>query len=205
MCVWGGGCQPAKGCHWGYPISCLYPQSPLPTVPGLPFPFALQLLSSFSTPNSIRARTPISGIALPKASQREALLWPLPYLTQPLSTPRAHPEDSGAVVAKRLKQEVGAGAGGACAGVHTCECGCDGTTCLGLLCQLGVTAVGVLGWVAQGTCSPVRSWQAGEQSRPELLALPVGLEPPGAAYRASLEEDTGSLSGESLDGHLQGE
>lgn len=49
------------------------------------------------------------------------------------------------------------------------------------------------------------SWQAGEQSRPELLALPVGLEPPGAGYRASLEEDTGSLSGESLDGHLQGE
>ncbi|NWT15844.1 NAB2 protein, partial [Vireo altiloquus] len=69
--------------------------------------------------------------------------------------------------------------------------------------QLGVTAVGVLGWVAQGTCSPVHSRQAGEQSRPELLALPVGLEPPGAAYRASLEEDTGSLSGESLDGHLQ--
>lgn len=65
--------------------------------------------------------------------------------------------------------------------------------------------MGVLGWVVQGTCSPVCSWQAGEQSRPELLALPVGLEPPGAGYRASLEEDTGSLSGESLDGHLQGE
>lgn len=138
-------------------------------------------------------------------SQRGALPWPPPRLTQPLSTPRAHPEDSGAVVAKRLKQEVGAGAGVACAGVHTCERGCDATTCLGPLCQLGVTAVGVLGWVAQGTCSPVRSRQAGEQSRPELLALPVGLEPPGAAYRASLEEDTGSLSGESLDGHLQGE
>uniref|UniRef100_A0A8C3UIY8 NGFI-A binding protein 2 n=1 Tax=Catharus ustulatus TaxID=91951 RepID=A0A8C3UIY8_CATUS len=55
------------------------------------------------------------------------------------------------------------------------------------------------------TFSPVCSWQAGEQSRPELLALPAGLEPPGAGYRASLEEDTGSLSGESLDGHLQGE
>uniref|UniRef100_U3JC84 NGFI-A binding protein 2 n=1 Tax=Ficedula albicollis TaxID=59894 RepID=U3JC84_FICAL len=72
------------------------------------------------------------------------------YLSS-LKVTRAHPEDSGAVVAKRLKQEVG------------------------------------------------------EQSRPELLALPVGLEPPGAGYRASLEEDTGSLSGESLDGHLQGE
>ncbi|NXP64017.1 NAB2 protein, partial [Chloropsis cyanopogon] len=72
------------------------------------------------------------------------------YLSS-LKVARAHPEDSGAVVAKRLKQEVG------------------------------------------------------EQSRPELLALPVGLEPPGAGYRASLEEDTGSLSGESLDGHLQGE
>ncbi|NXH92388.1 NAB2 protein, partial [Edolisoma coerulescens] len=137
------------------------------------------------------------------AKARGALPWPPPRLTQPLPTPRAHPEDSGAVVAKRLKQEVGAGAGGGCAGVLTCERGRDGATCPGLPCQLGVTAVGVLGWVAQGTCSPVRSWQAGEQSRPELLALPVGLEPPGAAYRASLEEDTGSLSGESLDGHLQ--
>ncbi|NWR10159.1 NAB2 protein, partial [Paradoxornis webbianus] len=70
------------------------------------------------------------------------------YLSS-LKVARAHPEDGGAIVAKRLKQE------------------------------------------------------AGEQSRPELLALPVGLEPPGAGYRASLEEDTGSLSGESLDGHLQ--
>ncbi|NXY86497.1 NAB2 protein, partial [Alcedo cyanopectus] len=44
--------------------------------------------------------------------------------------------------------------------------------------------------------------QAGEQSRPELL--PLGLEPPGTTtYRAGLDEDTGSLSGESLDGHLQ--
>uniref|UniRef100_A0A8D0FP16 NGFI-A binding protein 2 n=1 Tax=Strix occidentalis caurina TaxID=311401 RepID=A0A8D0FP16_STROC len=51
--------------------------------------------------------------------------------------------------------------------------------------------------------SPARSRQAGEQSRPELLALPGGPEPPGAAYRASLEEDAASLSGESLDGHLQ--
>uniref|UniRef100_A0A8C5UBG0 NGFI-A binding protein 2 n=1 Tax=Malurus cyaneus samueli TaxID=2593467 RepID=A0A8C5UBG0_9PASS len=34
-----------------------------------------------------------------------------------------------------------------------------------------------------------------EQSRPELLALPVGLEPPGAAYRASLEEDTAASPG----------
>ncbi|PKU40914.1 ngfi-a-binding protein 2 [Limosa lapponica baueri] len=47
------------------------------------------------------------------------------------------------------------------------------------------------------------SLKLGEQSRPELLPLPVGPEPPGAAFRASLEEDTGSLSGESLDGHLQ--
>lgn len=51
----------------------------------------------------------------------------------------------------------------------------------------------------------MRSRQVGEQSRPELLALPGAPEPPGAAYRASLEEDAGSLSGESLDGHLQGE
>ncbi|XP_027583147.1 NGFI-A-binding protein 2 [Pipra filicauda] len=70
------------------------------------------------------------------------------YLSS-LKVARALPEESGAVTAKRLKQE------------------------------------------------------AGEQSRPELLALPVGLEPPGVVYRASLEEDTGSLSGESLDGHLQ--
>ncbi|NXS64725.1 NAB2 protein, partial [Pandion haliaetus] len=53
--------------------------------------------------------------------------------------------------------------------------------------------------------SPARFWQVGEQSRSELLPLQVGPEPPGAAYRASLEEDAASLSGESLDGHLQGE
>ncbi|NXK15484.1 NAB2 protein, partial [Herpetotheres cachinnans] len=70
------------------------------------------------------------------------------YLSS-LKVARAHPEESGATAAKRLKQE------------------------------------------------------AGEQSRPELLPLPVGPEPPGAAYRASLEEDAASLSGESLDGHLQ--
>ncbi|NXH13293.1 NAB2 protein, partial [Bucco capensis] len=45
--------------------------------------------------------------------------------------------------------------------------------------------------------------EVGEQSRPELLPLPVGPEPPGALYRAGLDEDAGSLSGESLDGHLQ--
>ncbi|KAF1483715.1 NGFI-A-binding protein 2, partial [Eudyptula minor novaehollandiae] len=68
------------------------------------------------------------------------------YLSS-LKVARAHPEESGATAAKRLKQE------------------------------------------------------AGEQSRLELL--PLGPEPPGAAYRASLEEDAASLSGESLDGHLQ--
>ncbi|NWU60035.1 NAB2 protein, partial [Dromas ardeola] len=79
-----------------------------------------------------------------------ASVQPPPHLTQTcLPLPRAHPEESGATAAKRLKQEVG------------------------------------------------------EQSRPELLPLPVGPEPPGTAFRASLEEDTGSLSGESLDGHLQ--
>lgn len=56
-----------------------------------------------------------------------------------------------------------------------------------------------------GPALTMRSRQVGEQSRPELLALPGAPEPPGAAYRASLEEDAGSLSGESLDGHLQGE
>uniref|UniRef100_A0A8B9MM87 NGFI-A binding protein 2 n=1 Tax=Accipiter nisus TaxID=211598 RepID=A0A8B9MM87_9AVES len=72
------------------------------------------------------------------------------YLSS-LKVARAHPEESGATMAKRLKQE------------------------------------------------------AGEQSRSELLPLQVGPEPPGTAYRASLEEDAASLSGESLDGHLQGE
>ncbi|NWH73752.1 NAB2 protein, partial [Piaya cayana] len=48
------------------------------------------------------------------------------------------------------------------------------------------------------------SWQAGEQSRPEVLPLLGGPETPGATYRAGLEEDAGSISGESLDGHLQG-
>ncbi|NWR39488.1 NAB2 protein, partial [Tachuris rubrigastra] len=55
-----------------------------------------------------------------------------------------------------------------------------------------------------GAIPPKRLKQeAGEQSRPEVLAPPLGLEPPGAVYRASLEEDTGSLSGESLPPHLQ--
>ncbi|NXN31379.1 NAB2 protein, partial [Nycticryphes semicollaris] len=62
---------------------------------------------------------------------------------------------------------------------------------------------GGMGSVDGALRSPAHSRQVGEQSRPELLPLPVGPEPPGAAFRASLEEDTGSLSGESLDGHLQ--
>lgn len=52
-------------------------------------------------------------------------------------------------------------------------------------------------------CSAAPSRQVGEQSRPEPLQLPV--EPHTAPYRASLEEDAASLSGESLDSHLQGE
>ncbi|NWI88957.1 NAB2 protein, partial [Pitta sordida] len=132
-------------------------------------------------------------------------------LTQPLVPPRAHPDDSGAVVAKRLKQEVGARRGMCrCRGA----CGQDGTACPGLPTLAGGGGEQHQGgwwpWVSWGgwhrgsiTCSPACPWQVGEQSRPELLALPVGLEPPGAGYRASLEEDTGSLSGESLDGHLQ--
>uniref|UniRef100_A0A493T5I2 NGFI-A binding protein 2 n=1 Tax=Anas platyrhynchos platyrhynchos TaxID=8840 RepID=A0A493T5I2_ANAPP len=68
------------------------------------------------------------------------------YLSS-LKVAGTQPEESGASVAKRLKQEVG------------------------------------------------------EQSRPEPLQLPV--EPHTAPYRASLEEDAASLSGESLDSHLQ--
>uniref|UniRef100_A0A8C8RLI4 NGFI-A binding protein 2 n=1 Tax=Pelusios castaneus TaxID=367368 RepID=A0A8C8RLI4_9SAUR len=45
--------------------------------------------------------------------------------------------------------------------------------------------------------------EVGDQSRPEPLQLPGGSESYPAPYRASLEEDTASLSGESQDGHLQ--
>ncbi|XP_044851434.1 NGFI-A-binding protein 2 isoform X2 [Mauremys mutica] len=45
--------------------------------------------------------------------------------------------------------------------------------------------------------------EVGEQSRPEPLQLPGGSESYAPPYRASLEEDAASLSGESLDGHLQ--
>ncbi|CAM5168852.1 unnamed protein product [Eretmochelys imbricata] len=45
--------------------------------------------------------------------------------------------------------------------------------------------------------------EVGEQSRPDLLQLPGGSESYAPPYRASLEEDAASLSGESLDGHLQ--
>ncbi|XP_050781604.1 NGFI-A-binding protein 2 isoform X3 [Gopherus flavomarginatus] len=70
------------------------------------------------------------------------------YLSS-LKGARSHPDESGAVQPKKLKQEVG------------------------------------------------------EQSRPEPLQLPGGSESYAPPYRASLEEDTASLSGESLDGHLQ--
>ena len=86
----------------------------------------------------------------------------------------------------------GHGAGAVCAAV-------------GILGRAAQSPPGRMGPVHGALRSPARFWQAGEQSRPELLPLPVGLELPGAAYRASLEEDAASLSGESLDGHLQGE
>ncbi|XP_065432473.1 NGFI-A-binding protein 2 [Chrysemys picta bellii] len=70
------------------------------------------------------------------------------YLSS-LKGARSHPDESGAVQPKKLKQEVG------------------------------------------------------EQSRPEPLQLPGGSESYAPPYRASLEEDAASLSGESLDGHLQ--
>ncbi|KAK4807284.1 hypothetical protein QYF61_006345 [Mycteria americana] len=173
-------------------LSSLKVASPCPpgATAGLPFPFALQLLPLFATPGSICAKAPSRTIPLPRPARaaahacrrgwrcpqrgrrpgghacREASARPPPRLTRPLLLPlhRAHPEESGATAAKRLKQEV---------------------------------AVGIHG----ALCSATRSWQAGEQSRPELL--PLGPEAPGAAYRASLEEDAASLSGESLDGHLQ--
>nr|XP_032641373.1 NGFI-A-binding protein 2 isoform X2 [Chelonoidis abingdonii] len=70
------------------------------------------------------------------------------YLSS-LKGARSHPDESGAVQPKKLKQEVG------------------------------------------------------EQSRPEPLQLAGGSESYAPPYRASLEEDAASLSGESLDGHLQ--
>ncbi|XP_064354693.1 NGFI-A-binding protein 2 [Dromaius novaehollandiae] len=46
--------------------------------------------------------------------------------------------------------------------------------------------------------------EAGEQSRAEPLPLALGAEPHAAPFRPGLDEDAGSLSGESLDGHAQG-
>uniref|UniRef100_H9H7C8 NGFI-A binding protein 2 n=1 Tax=Monodelphis domestica TaxID=13616 RepID=H9H7C8_MONDO len=45
--------------------------------------------------------------------------------------------------------------------------------------------------------------EVGEQSHSEILQPPPGPESYGPLYRPSLEEDSASLSGESLDGHLQ--
>lgn len=47
--------------------------------------------------------------------------------------------------------------------------------------------------------------QVGEQSHSEIQQPPPGPESYAPPYRPSLEEDSASLSGESLDGHLQGE
>jgi hypothetical protein len=47
--------------------------------------------------------------------------------------------------------------------------------------------------------------QVGEQSHNEIQQPPPGPESYAPPYRPSLEEDSASLSGESLDGHLQGE
>ncbi|XP_074835600.1 NGFI-A-binding protein 2 isoform X2 [Carettochelys insculpta] len=56
-----------------------------------------------------------------------------------------------------------------------------------------------------GAVQPKRLKQeVGEQSRPEPLQLPGAAEAYAPPYRASLEEDAASLSGESLDGHLPG-
>lgn len=76
---------------------------------------------------------------------------------------------------------------------------------VGILERVGAETLSRIGPVHGALRSPTRFCQAGEQSRSELLPLQVGPEPPGTAYRASLEEDAASLSGESLDGHLQGE
>lgn len=46
--------------------------------------------------------------------------------------------------------------------------------------------------------------QVGEQSHTEIQQPPPGPESYAPPYRPSLEEDSASLSGESLDGHLQG-
>lgn len=45
--------------------------------------------------------------------------------------------------------------------------------------------------------------EVGEQSHSEIQQPPPGPEPYAPPYRPSLEEDSASLSGESLDGHLQ--
>lgn len=47
--------------------------------------------------------------------------------------------------------------------------------------------------------------QVGEQSHSEIQQPPPGPESYAPPFRPSLEEDSASLSGESLDGHLQGE
>ncbi|NXN70557.1 NAB2 protein, partial [Himantopus himantopus] len=137
---------------------------------------------------------------------------------------KAPPRPSGS--SRRWVRTRGCGMGGghtrapACAGAQVCTPESVGRTvqrARGCPRRLGQVARGsgvvTAGQDAACACrmgstrgalrSPARFWQVGEQSRPELLPLPVGPEPPGATYRASLEEDAASLSGESLDGHLQ--
>lgn len=59
--------------------------------------------------------------------------------------------------------------------------------------------------LVRSSSSPLGHPQVGEQSHSELQQPPPGPESYAPPYRPSLEEDSASLSGESLDGHLQGE
>lgn len=144
----GGDARQQRDAAGDAPSSGLHPQSPLPTVPGLLFPFALQLLPSFSAPDSIRARTPASGVALPGGSTRSVGASPWPNPTR--DTAPFHPQGPSRGRRRRRGQAAQAGGGCRCRGerVQVCAPGSVGVTARrarGCPCQLGVTAVGCSG------------------------------------------------------------
>ena len=108
----------------------------------------------------------------------------LPSLTVlvPLNLCRLHPEELGGPPLKKLKQEVGFPG------------------------QIsGVRAAVPSPLPSQSSLPYLGHPQVGEQSHSEIQQPPPGPESYAPPFRPSLEEDSASLSGESLDGHLQGE
>lgn len=111
----------------------------------------------FSAPKFHPCQNPTCLVAL-----LTALLWPPPRLTQPLF----HPQGPSRGQRRRRGQAAQAGGGCRCRGeqrVQVCTPVSVGVTvqrARGCPCQLGVRAVGVVGWVVQGIsahlCAPGR-------------------------------------------------